>query len=150
MFGSNPLEINNTSGVSDQNSVLKSGYDPTVVKGASGLRKDFVEALELNPKEVREEKILAAAKKGGQLKGLNEMVKRWSKEKLNVGRQALNLYGTVLSHTNQSVGLEVQWERTTQRNLESLSTKLLDMGITQNQHQGFATYCDKADKLLKF
>ncbi len=150
MFGSNPLEINNTSGVTDQNSVLKSGYDPTVVKGASGLRKDFVEALELNPKEVTEEKILAAAKKGGELKGLNEMVKRWSKEKLNVGRQALNLYGTVLGHTNQAVGLEVQWERTTQRNLESLSTKLLDMGITQNQHQGFATYCDKADKLIKF
>jgi hypothetical protein len=150
MFGSNPLEINNTSGVTDQNSVLKSGYDPTVVKGASGLRKDFVEALELNPKEVTEEKILAAAKKGGEIKGLNEMVKRWSKEKLNVGRQALNLYGTVLSHTNQAVGLEVQWERTTQRNLESLSTKLLDMGITQNQHQGFATYCDKADKLIKF
>jgi hypothetical protein len=148
MFGDNDSAITNSSG--NNSSILKSGYDPTQVKGGGKLRGDFTKALDFDPEQAKESSIREAAKQNGKYKALAHNVKRLSKEKLGSAKGIHEVYDAVLDHAVGAAKLELGWQQSTQRGLEELSPLLLDMDIHQEQHSGFAEYLDKADKLLKF
>ena len=148
MFGDANSAI--TSSGNGGSSILKSGYDPTQVKGAGKLRGDFTKALDLDPEQAKEGAIKQAAKENGKFKALAHNVSRLSKEKLGAAKGIHEVYDAVLDHAVGAAKLELGWQQSTQRGLEELSPLLLDMDVAQEQHSGFAEYLDKADKLLKF
>lgn len=148
MFGDNDSAITSSSG--NGSSILKSGYDPTQIKGAGKLRGDFTKALDLDPEQAKESNIKQAAKDHGKYKALAHNVKRLSTEKLGAAEGINQVYDAVMVHAVGAAKQELKWQQTTQRGLEELSPLLLDMDIHQEQHSGFAEYLDKADKLLKF
>ncbi len=131
--------------------IIKSGYDPMQVKGSSELRTKFAKTLDFNPKsDSKESTVRSTARTHGEYRGMAEMAKRASQEKLAAGQAILDVYGIALDHANQAASLELQWQQRTQKGLEALSPKLLDMGVHQEQHAGFAEYCNMADQHLKF
>ena len=148
MFGDQDSAITSSNG--NGSSILKSGYDPTQVKGAGKLRKDFTKALDLDPEQAKEGNIKEAAKQHGKYKALAHNVTRLSKEKLGAAEGLNQVYEAVMGHAVGAARQELKWQQTTQKGLEELSPLLLDMDIHQEQHSGFAEYLDKADKLLKF
>ena len=148
MFGDNlpTTESNNSNG----SSILKSGYDPKTITGTQKLRGDFKQALELNPTRVTDTQIKTQAALHGRFKGQAEMVKRLSEQKIATAEAAHEVYSVVMDHANKAATQELKWQRTTKKNLQELSPKLLDLEIEQEQHRGFAFYCDTADKHLNF
>ena len=148
MFGDQDSTITSSNG--SGSSILKSGYDPTQVKGSLKLRGEFTKALDLDPEQAKEGTIKEAAKQHGKYKALAHNVGRLSKEKLGAAKGIHEVYDAVLDHAVGAAKLELGWQQTTQRGLEELSPLLLDMDIHQEQHSGFTEYLDKADKLLKF
>jgi len=148
MFGDQDSAI--TSSGNGGSSILKSGYDPTQVKGAGQLRTQFTKALDLDPEQAKEGTIKEAAKQNGKYKALAHNVKRLSTEKLGAATGIHQVYDAVMTHAVGAAKLELGWQQTTQRGLEELSPLLLDMDVHQEQHSGFAEYLNTADKLLKF
>ena len=148
MFGDHlpTSQSNNSNG----SSILKSGYDPKSITGTQKLRGDFKQALELNPTRVTDSQIKTQAALHGRFKGQAEIVKRLSEQKIATAEAANEVYQTVMEHANKAATQELKWQRTTKKNLQELSPKLLDMEIEQEQHRGFTFYCDTADKHLNF
>ncbi|AND75625.1 hypothetical protein [Nostoc phage A1] len=148
MFGDNHSHnASNTSG----SAIIKSGYDVTSLAGDTELLKPtFQNALKIGSlKDATEKSIYQAAKDAGTMRGLGVMFKNYSREKLNVAKAALGLKNAAMAHQKQAANLELQWEQGTARHLQGMSETLLQLGITQENHTGFTTYCDTADKLLK-
>jgi hypothetical protein len=150
MFGDNNEAAIVKSDSGRGGDILKSGYDPLQVKGSSELRTQFAKTLDFDPKQAKEATLKSTARTHGQYKGMAEIARRVSQEKLGAGQAILDVYGIALDHANQAASLELQWQQRTQKGLEALSPKLLDMGVHQEQHAGFVEYCDLADKHLKF
>ena len=148
MFGDN-LPVSQSDN-SNGSSILKSGYDSKSITGTQKLRGDFKQALELNPTSATESQIKSQAALHGKFKGQAEMVKRLSEQKIATAEAAHEVYSVVMQHANQAASSELKWQRTTKKALQELSPKLLDMDIEQEQHRGFAFYCDTADKHLNF
>ncbi|QLF85119.1 hypothetical protein [Nostoc phage YongM] len=150
MFGDNHQSSSGNVSKSSS-SIIKSGYDVTKLAGNTELLKStFHNALNVpNVKECTEERIHQASKDAGTLRGLNVMFKNYSRETLNVAKAALGLRNTALNHQKQAANLELQWQQGTSRHLQGMSETLLQLGITQKSHEGFTTYCDTADRLLR-
>ena len=148
MFGDNVPTSQSSS--NNGSSIIKSGYDPTAINGTQKLRGDFKNALALNPTSVTDTEIKHYAGMHGKLKGQAEMVKRASEQRIATAEAAHEVYQAVMEHANKAATQELKWQRTTKKNLQELSPKLLDMDIEQEQHKGFAFYCDSADRHLQF
>ena len=130
--------------------ILKSGYNPTQIKGTEKLRSEFSQALDLDPEQAKEGTIKEFAKKHGKYKAMAANVKRLSEEKLGAAKGMHQVYDAVLDHVQKATDLELEWQGSTQEFLEAMSPKLLDLEVGQEQHSGFTEYLDTADRLLKF
>ena len=78
------------------------------------------------------------------------VVKRLSEQKIATAEAAHEVYSVVMDHASKAATQELKWQRTTKKALQELSPKLLDMDIEQEEHRGFAFYCDTADRYLNF
>lgn len=149
MFGdNNESAIASTSGNGSE--ILKSGYNPTQIKGTQKLRSEFSLALDLDPLEAKEGAIKEYAAKHGKYKAMAATVKRLSAEKLGAAKAMHQVYDSVLDHAQKATDLELEWQGSTQEFLEAMSPKLLDLEVGQEQHSGFTEYLDTADRLLNF
>ncbi len=147
MFGDASSEIT-TSGKGSEK--LKSGYNPTQIKGTQKLRGEFSQALDLDPEQAKEGAIKEFAQKHGKYKAMAATVKRLSAEKLGAAKGVHEVYDAVLEHAEKATDLELQWQGSTQQFLEAMSPKLLDLEVGQEQHAGFTEFLDTADRLLNF
>lgn len=148
MFGD---RVSNGNGRSNSSAIIKSGYDVHSLAGdTEKLKPTFQNALHINSlKDANETNIRQAAKDAGALKGLLTNFKHYSRQQLEVARNALQLRQAAMNHQQQAAGLELQWEQGTARHLQGMSDKLLQLGIVEENHTGFTQYCDTADRLLK-
>jgi hypothetical protein len=131
-------------------SIIKSGHDVTKIVGLARIKSDFASALELTSTDATEATILEYAEKGGQFRGFNTLLARASKMKLNTAKAALKTNQIVFNHANVAAKTELGYQKATAKNLETMSETLLDLGIEQSQHAGFASYNAKADSLISF
>ncbi len=148
MFGDASEEITNTNGKGSE--ILKSGYNPTQIKGTQKLRGEFTQALDLDPEQANVGTIKEYAAKHGKYRAMAATVKRLSDEKLGAAKGMHQVYDAVLDHVEKATDLELEWQGSTQEFLEAMSPKLLDLEVGQEQHSGFTEYLDVADRLLKF
>lgn len=147
MFGENN-EL--TASTNNGSEILKSGYNPTQIKGTQKLRTEFSQALDLDPEQAKKGVIKEYATKHGKYKAMAATVKRLSDEKLGAAKGMHQVYDAVLEHVEKATDLELEWQGSTQEFLEAMSPKLLDLEVGQEQHAGFNEYLDVADRLLKF
>ena len=147
MFGENESAITSSSKGSE---ILKSGYNPTQIKGTQKLRTEFSQALDIDPEQAKEGAIKEFAQKHGKYKAMAATVKRLSDEKLGAAKGIHQVYDVVLEHVEKATDLELQWQGSTQDFLEAMSPKLLDLEVGQEQHNGFTEYLDAADRMLQF
>ncbi|XAI95703.1 hypothetical protein [Dolichospermum phage Dfl-JY23] len=148
MFGDKHSHDSNGS---NSTAIIKSGYDVTALAGnANMLKNTFHQALHISDiKKCDEKQIRQASKDAGALKGLLTNFKHFSRQKLEVARNALALRNAALNHQRQAAGLELQYQQGTDRHLQAMSDTLLQLGIVEETHTGFTQYCDTADRLLK-
>jgi hypothetical protein len=130
--------------------MIRTGYDPKQIIGADELRSKIHQALVLNPHAVSEANINAYAKMSGQIRGATELLKRESKQRLETARAALNARNVLWQHAQQAAALETQYQQGEARNLQQMSGRLIDLGITQEQHSGFSSHLDIAERVMKF
>lgn len=140
-----------STGSGSGGSIIKSGYSVEgSLKSMGGLREGFSDALSLDAKDANKETIFKYAGLEGLYRGFNAMLKRASKQKLNTARAISQTYSTYLNHANQAAAQELNWQNTTARGLERMSETMIDLGTVQKSHDGFATYCNEADKIIEY
>lgn len=154
MFGSNGnwnRNYNRNGGGGRGGSIVQSGWSiEDSVGNLSKMRDDFASCLELDPDNISVEGVYAAAEMEGEYRGYNEIYKRQSKQQLNAARAVKKQYDAEFQHINQAAQLENQWQQSTARNLQKLSGTLIDLGVTQRQHDGFSAYLDEADRMIQY
>ena len=148
MFNNN---VNSSGSGSNGGTIVQSGYKVGgELRGIGKLREEFADALTLDNDDVTVDTINKFAEKEGMYRGYNALLKRVSKQKLNAARAIGQSYNIAWQHAQGAAQQEIQWRQTTARNLEQMSEKLIDLGVVEKSHGGFATYLDEADKLVGY
>lgn len=138
------------SGGRSGGAIVKSGHDLQQTANFSQIRKTFTSSLALDNNSANEKQIEETTRATGAIKGKNELLKRASKANLDKASATLQTYNILWGHVQGAANLEKQWQQTTQRNLEQLSSTLMDMKLTQEAHDGFAQYMHQADDFITY
>lgn len=129
---------------------IGTGFDVTKSTGVSDVKGFLKKALTLSASDAKESTILHYAEEAGKIGGFNSMLGMASKMKLEASKRAIKTQQILMNHANAAAKTELSYQTNTAKSLESMSDTLLKLGVEQEKHQGFASYNDKADRLMNW
>ena len=148
MFGDRPANTgsNNNQG---NNSLVSTGYT-LAMPGGDNLRATMKNALTIDPKNISEENAEKWAGHAGDMKAQLAIFKRESKARLDAANLALQMRGAAYNHLNGAAGIEVRWRQQEARNQQALSEKMMDLRITDAQHNAYSSNIKAAQTMINF